>query len=244
MPGWWLPERLAGREHPKKLALGAAGERTGSVVVDGPDRSLADLPVKRFPGRQHHGMPLFAGVAGADDTDERALIHDREMAAARQSRWQSSEHLLHELVDRRVGRAGPDLARHDGGDGIPKNLGTRPATLRTMSHSEMMPAIRPSAAVPHPSVDSHPEPGVPRPRKHPQEAARRPARALQPHTRALRDLRTGPARHRNSLQGIRMDQCRNHEGTGRDDRYNKYDKPKMAYGSAPLRKDWKRTLNK
>ena len=117
--------------------------------------------------------------------------------------------------------------------GSPRTSAPRPLTPRTMSRSEMIPAIRPSAAVPHPSVDSRPEPGVPRPRNHPQEAARRPERALQPHTRALRNLRPGPALHRNALQGIRMDQCRNHKGTERDDRYNKYDKPKKGHLALP-----------
>ena len=59
-----------------------------------------------------------------------------------------------------------------------------------------------------------PEPGVPHPRNHPQEVARRPACALQPHTHALRDFRPGPALHRNTLKGTRMDQRRNHKETG------------------------------
>ena len=63
-------------------------------------------------------MPVLGDFADADDTDERALIHGREMADS------SSEHLLHELVDRRVGRSEPNLARHEDRDGIRKNLGT------------------------------------------------------------------------------------------------------------------------
>ena len=41
-----------------------------------------------------------------------------------------------------------------------------------------------------------------------------------------------------------MDQCRNHTGAGRYDRDNKYDKPKKDIWLCPLRKDWKKTLNR
>ncbi len=52
--------------------------------------------------------------------------------------------------------------------------------------------------------------------------------AANNHTRALRNLRPGPALHRKSLQGIRMNQSRNHNGTGRYDQYDKQDKPKKG----------------
>ena len=54
-----------------------------------------------------------------------------------------------------------------------------------------------------------------------------------------------PALHRRRLQGIRLDPCRGAiKGRGRYDRDKLYDKPRKDIWLRPLRRDWKRTLNR
>ena len=52
------------------------------------------------------------------------------------------------------------------------------------------------------------------------------------------------ALHRRRLQGLRLDPCRNNPGTRAYDRYSKRDQPKKDIWLRPLRRDWKRTLNR
>ena len=69
-------------------------------------------------------------------------------------------------------------------------------------------------------------------------------RALSHRAPVDRNVRGDAALHWRHLQGLRMDPCRHTQGRGRYDRHKKYDKPKKTIWLRPLRKDWKRTLNR
>ena len=64
-----------------------------------------------------------------------------------------------------------------------------------------------------PALDQDPQPGLAHPRHRPPPPAPGLDRALQHHARADRDLRPDAALHRCRLQGLRLDPCRNHQGT-------------------------------
>ena len=50
--------------------------------------------------------------------------------------------------------------------------------------------------------------------------------------------------HRSRLQSLRLDPCRSDQGARPIDRDKLYDKPRKDVWLRPLRRDWKRTLNR
>ena len=99
--------------------------------------------------------------------------------------------------------------------------------------------------VPHPALDRDTQPGFAHPRHHPPAPARRLDRALQHHARAHRDVRRDPAIYRRVLyRASGWIHVGATQGRGRYDRDRQYDKPKKDVWLRPLRRDWKRTLNR
>ena len=69
-------------------------------------------------------------------------------------------------------------------------------------------------------------------------------RTLQHPARAHRDLRRDPELHRRRLQSLRLGSCRNHSGAWPIRPGQLYDKPRKDIWIRPLRRDWKRILNR
>ena len=93
--------------------------------------------------------------------------------------------------------------------------------------------------------DRHPQPGLAHSLPRPPPTARRLDRALQHRARAHRDLRRNPALHRRCLQGIGAG-CVSEppRGAGATTGTNSTTSPRRTSGLRPLRRDWRRTLNR
>ena len=76
-----------------------------------------------------------------------------------------------------------------------------------------LPLVVDNPEVPDPALDQYPQSRLAHPRHRPPPPAPGLDRALQHHARADRDLRPDAALHRCRLQGLRLDPCRNHQGT-------------------------------
>ena len=95
---------------------------------------------------------------------------------------------------------------------------------------------------PHPALDTHPQPRLAHPVRRVPTVDRGLDRALSHH--APVDRRGDAALHWRHLQGLGWTHVGITQGRGRYDRHKKYDKPKKTIWLRPLRKDWKRTLNR
>ena len=97
---------------------------------------------------------------------------------------------------------------------------------------------------PHPALDRDPQPGLAHPRHRPPAPARGLSRALQQNPRAIetfvQTLRYTGAVYRAS-GWIHVGTT---QGRGRYDRYTRRAQPKKDIWLRPLRKNWKRTLNR
>lgn len=98
--------------------------------------------------------------------------------------------------------------------------------------------------VPDPALDRDPQPGLAHPLAGPPATSRGLDRALQHHARAHRDFRRAPRFTGALYKASGWIQVGTTQGRGRYDRHTKRDQPRKDIWLQPLRKDWRRTLNR
>ena len=106
------------------------------------------------------------------------------------------------------------------------------------------PLVIDNSAVPHLALDHDPQPGLAHPLAGPLATARRLDRALQRHARAHRNLRRDPRFTGALYKASGWTHVETTQGRGRYDRHTKRDRPKKDVWLRPLRRDWRRTLNR
>ena len=98
--------------------------------------------------------------------------------------------------------------------------------------------------VPDPALDHHPQPRLAHPRHRPLPPTPGLGRALQHHTRPDRNLRRDPRFTGAVYRASGWTYVGTTQGRGRYDRDKLYDKPRKDVWLRPLRRDWKRTLDR